>query len=313
MAYLRSFTFSTMMLAVACGGDDPGGTPDDPTDTEGTSTGETDPSTDDTLDPDSTSTGEDAWAEICDGSDELRLAMVLTGGGQVDNEIVREIGFYYLYVRGTCEYWVLPSASGVPWPDTRTGVLELDAEEELSRALDYGNLGQLAGTWDAGVADGSTMLVSDGTSTVACVGSCEQAPEGAQALWEQLGRIDDLWENSGRYEGPLRLSVVGFADSVADELGVPWPLGSDPWSLASDGDAEPGMTHSVLVEKSEDVELWRELRRQYRDDDLPEGIPNSLHAYGHLSFTSTDGQDLFQLWMRDALPLENDEGHIDLP
>src|SRR5262245_62153872 len=90
---------SLLLLTSACLGDEPGvgtGTPDpDPsssgaaTETEGV----------DTLDPDSTSTtGEEGWAEICDGSEGLRLAMVLGGGGLVANEIEREIGFYYLYV-----------------------------------------------------------------------------------------------------------------------------------------------------------------------------------------------------------------------
>lgn len=313
MAYLRRLALCTLILGPACRGDDPGQSPLPTSDTEGTSTGE-DPSSSDTLDPDSTSTGEETWAEICDGSDELRLAMALTGGGTVDNEIVREIGVAYLYVRGTCEYWVLPTIDGVLWPDARTGVLDPPAEEELSRALGYGRLDEIAGNWGANEDDGATLLVSDGTSTVSCYAGCELGPVAARVLWGQLERLEPLWENSEPYAGPLRISVVGWADSVVDELGVPWPLERDPWSIAVDGDTEQGFeAPSILIDDPDEVAALRELRRQYRDDDLPLGIPNALHAYGHLSFTSEDGQDLFQLWIRDALPLEDEDGAIALP
>lgn len=307
------------MLGTACRGDDPGQSPIDPADTEGTSTGE-DSSSSDAIDPDSTSTStgeeEETWAEICDGSEDLRLAMTLTGGGSVGNELVREIGFHYLYVSGTCEYWVLPTLEDAPWPDTRRGTLDLEAERALSQALDYGNLAELAGEWGIDEGDGAVLLVSDGTDTVTCHAGCETGPEAAQALWtEFFARIDPLWEDSEPYLGPLRISVVGWVDSVIDELGVPWPLERDAWSIATDGDAKPGpeAAPSMLIDDPEEVAFLRELRRQYREDDLLPNIPNALHAYGHLSFTSESGQDLFQLWMRDALPLEDGSGRIELP
>lgn len=311
MAYPRHFalSLSIAVLTTACPGEDPTQTPD-PTDT----TGETDPSTGETLDPDSTSTGEEGWAEICDGSEDLRLAMVLTGGGQVDNEIVREIGFAYLYVRGTCEYWVLPTLDGVLWPDTRTGVLTLESEEALSRALDYGDLADVAGSWDSeSLFDASTLLVSDGTHTMACYGGCDQGPEAAQDLWGEQGQIEALWEHSAPYLGPVRVSVVGWSDSTIDELGMPWPMANDPWSLAIDGDNDPEHQagDSVLIDDPLEAATLRDLRRRYREDDLLEGTPNALQAYGHLTFE--EGTDLFQLWIRDALPLEDETGLIPLP
>lgn len=312
---LRSF-LALLLLASACADDDPGlgtATPD-PGSSSGSDTGT---SGSETLDPDSSgTTGDDGWAEICDGSEGLRLAMVLGGGGIVANEIEREVGFSYLYVLGTCEYFALPADGGEQWPDAHTGVLDPATEEQLSRAIDYGALADVAGSWSsAGVSDGSTLLVSDGTHTVACYAGCEDGPEGAQALWSEMSWIDMLWNASEPYAGSLRVSVIGWADATLDELPVPWPLASDPWSIARDGnvDPPPEAGEAVLIDDAEDVATLRELRRQYREDDLPDGVPNALQAYGHLTFVNEGGQDLFQLWMRDSLPIEDEVGLIPLP
>lgn len=317
MACHSRVLFSLVLLGSACHTDDPGpgyGTSSDDTDTDG-ATDSGSGSGSETVDPDSTG-GDEGWAQICDGSDELRLAMVLGGGGSVENEIERELGFYYLYVLGTCEYFALPADAGAPWPDAHTGVLELDTEEQLSRALDYGHLADIAGTWDtAGLADGGTLSVSDGVHTVACYGGCEDGPEAAQALWSELGWIDVLWAEGEPMQGPMRVSVIGWADSIIDELPVQWPLSAEPWSLAVDGDTDPAPEagDTILIEDPVDVATLRELRAQYRDDELPDGVPNALTAYGHLTFTDDGGQDVFQLWMRDALPIEDEQGLIPLP
>jgi hypothetical protein len=306
-----------VFLASACSGDEPGLGSGSSSGSESDGSG-TESESSDTLDPDSTgTTGEDGWAEICDGSEGLRLAMVLGGGGLVANEIEREIGFRYLYVLGTCEYFVLPNDdAGAPWPDARTGVMDVATEEQLSRALDYGHLADIAGAWDTeGLSDGSTLSVSDGTLTVACYGGCESGPAGAQALWAEMGWIDALWAEGQAYEGPLRVSVIGWVDATLDELPAAWPLPIDPWSIARNGDTDPAPEagETVLIDDASQAATLRELRRQYRDDDLPDDVPNALTAYGHLTFGDAGGQDLFQLWMRDSLPVEDDAGLIALP
>jgi hypothetical protein len=312
MACALRWSLSLLLLASACADDDPG----TGTGAQASTTGfETEGSS--TLDPDSTGTsGEPDWARICDGSAQLRLAMVLGGGGLIENEIEREIGFRYLYVLGTCEYFVLPDIDGAPWPDARTGVMDPATEEDLSRALGYADLAEIAGHWTTeDFFDGTTLLVSDGTHTVSCYAGCEQAPPEASALWSELGWIDVLWAEGEAYAGPLRVSVIGWADATLDELGVSWPLPMDPWSIAIDGAVEPAPQagQTVLIDDPAQVATLRELRRQYRDDDLPVGVPNALHAYGHLTFTDEGGQDLFQLWMRDSLPIEDEAGLIPLP
>jgi hypothetical protein len=318
----RSFLACLLLLAAACRGEEPGvGSGSADSDTGSSSGSGTEGSTSessDTFEPDSSggsTTGGEGFARICDGSDGLRLAMVLGGGGQILNEIEREIGFYYLYVLGNCQYFALPADSGQTWPDARTGMLDEATEEQLSLALGYGDLADVAGFWGTeGSADGSTLLVSDGTVTVACAWACEDGPAGAQALWAEMGWIDELWATGEPLTGPLRVSVIGWADSTIDELGAPWPLPIDPWSIAISGDDLPTAPgDAVLIDDEAQVATLRELRRQYREDDLPDDVINALEAYGHLTFLDEGGQDLFQLWMRDALPIEDANGLIPLP
>lgn len=309
---------SLLLLAAACSDDSPGASTAEPSsDTDAsTGSGASDTSLDEPGSSGTTGDPEPGWAEICDGSEGLRLAMVLGGGGQVANELERELGFGYLYVLGTCEYLALPADAGMPWPDARRGILGAEAEEQLSLALGYGGLADVAGAWGSdGAADGTTLLVSDGVHAVACTAGCDDGPEAARVLWAELPWIDALWAEGEPLDGPLRISVVGWANASLDELGVPWPLEADPWSLAVDGDTEPPPQagQSILVDDPQQVALLRELRRQYREGDLPEGLPNALEAYGHLAFTDAGGQDLFQLWMRDALPIEDDAGLVPLP
>ncbi len=312
-----------LLAGSACGDDAPGAPYADPTaaETDGAATDTDDPeptgAATDTDDPEPTGTGEPDPVVICDGSPQLRLAMVLDGGGAVANALEREIGARYLYVLGTCEYFALPTLDGVPWPDARRGTLDAATEQELSLAIDYGELASIAGAWaSADVLDAPTLVVSDGVHSMSCEAGCEDGPEAAQRLWERSSEwTDRLWEQGEALEGAVRLSVLGHVDSTLDELGVPWPMEGDPWALAIDAAQEPSPPpgHAVLVDDPGEASDWRELRRQYREDDLPAGIPNALHAYGHLSFHDQTGQDLFQVWMRDVLPMEDEAGLIELP
>lgn len=311
----------TLLPALACG-PAPSGSDSDPGSSSGgpdTSSGGPDTSGDEPTgssgDPPTGTTGDDAWARICDGSQELRLAIVLGGGGNVANEIEREIGFYYLYVRGTCEYYVLPpESSEMRWPDAHTGVLDLATEEALSRAFDYGGLAELAGSYKTlGLSDGTTLQVSDGTNTVWCYGGCEEGPPAAQALWSTFHPwIDDLWAKGEPLLGALRVSVIGLPGEAVDAESALWPLMADPWSIAVDG-SQSSEFPTVLIDAGDDLAILHAERKKYREGDLPPGEPNPLKLGGNLVYHDISGQDLFNLWIRDALPIEDEDGKIHLP
>jgi hypothetical protein len=133
------------------------------------------------------------------------------------------------------------------------------------------------------------------------------APGSRLAAW-----TDMLWEQGEPLLGALRVSVVVVPDGAAGMATAPWPLMIDPASIA----AVEGPTSeypTVRIDGGDDLSTLRELRRQYREDDLPPDMPNNLYQHGHLMFHDAGGQDLFKLWIRDSLPLEDEDGRIPLP
>lgn len=321
MAYLRPPVIIALCAALACGDDKPSqsgsesdGSSGEPSGSSGEPTGSSGGPGSSSGEPGSTGepTTGDEWATICDGSDDLRLAMVLGGGGQIENELERALGFRYLYVLGTCEYYVLPQLEGVRWPDARTGVIDKATEEQLSLAIDYGGLAAIAGSWSTdGVFDASTLVISDGTVSVACYAGCEQGPAAAQALWiENKLWIDQLWEQGEPLAGALRISVVGSPGAAMDADAEPWPLAAEPWSLAAEESLDSNYP-TVRIDAGPDLETLRELRQKYREDDQQPF--NSLYMHGHLQFHDMAGVDLFRVWIRDSLPIEDDSGHVALP
>jgi hypothetical protein len=187
------------------------------------------------------------------------------------------------------------------------------SEEALSRAIDYGGLAELAGSWISGADDGTTLVVSDGVSTVSCQGDCPDAPPVGQAL-RAISKewTDDLWQQGEPLLGALRVSVVVVPGAAPGMPTAPWPLMIDPSAIAAE---EEGASEypTVRIDGGDDLATLRELRRQYREDDLPPGTPNNLYDHGYLLFHDAGGQDLFKLWIRDSLPLEDEDGHVPLP
>lgn len=312
MAYLRTLVILALLSPLACGPGDPEQSGSASEASAGSSGDASSGDVPTTGEP--TGTGGDDWTVICDGSSELRLAFVLTGGGLIDNELERALGFQYLYVLGTCEYYVLPPLTGVQWPDARTGVIDEATEEALSRAIDYGGIPALAGSYTTdGLFDGTTLLVTDFTSTVSCYGGCEQGPPAAQALWSaQTEWLKKLWDQGEPLLGALRISVVATASAPSSESAPEWPLAIDPASIAAEDSIDANFP-TVRVDAEPDLSTLRALRQQYREDDLPPDAPNYLINYGFLLFHDVGGPDLFRLWIRDSLPIEDADGHIALP
>ncbi|WAS95388.1 hypothetical protein [Nannocystis punicea] len=303
--------------ALACRPNDPAQETDSGDSSSGSGSGSSDSSdaTSSSGDqPTSSSTGGDDWAKICDGSDAIRLAMVVGGGGSIENELERALGFRYLYVLGTCEYYALAQLEGVQWSDARKGVMDVATEEALSREMDYGGLAEIAGHWTTkGDFDSTTLVVTDGVATMSCYAACQEGPAAAQALGPlSKAWTDTLWEQGEPLLGALRVSVVVVPGGAPGMSGAPWPLTIDPSAIA----AVEGPTSeypTVRIDGGDDLATLRELRRQYREDDLPADLPNSLYQHGYLLFQRDGGPDLFKMWIRDSLPLEDEDGHIPLP
>ncbi|GEM_PF-2200868 len=267
------------------------------------------------------STGGDSWRRICDGSQVLRMALVLTGGGLLETELFREVGFNYLYVRGDCRYWALDQVGRPPWQDTRTGVLTLEQEEALSRSLLYDRWPELEGKYPAGgYYDAGFLMAYDGKHAIWC--RCDTEITGPAELSDGTftTNVESWWEELWTQGDPIDggalrviLTKIERATPVDTCAQPAWPFAWDPDEIAVPQESSSGeWGQSARIDDPVRVDEFRMLRTTYRDGDVPMEC-NPLLQVGMLSFQHEDPTIAYTLVMRDSVPLEDDRGLIQIP
>lgn len=260
---------------------------------------------------------------ICDGSDDLRFALVSpVRTAENFQGVALELGSNYILVSGKCEYamWL----QGEPryenlgpatiWTPTRVGVLSSETAAELADAFFYEQWGEHAGR-EYGrdpLSPTPSLVLYDGEARVTCA-SCKAAPEPlASIAWEATTHaswIRRLHADGQDATGPLRLRV--FENETAgtptdnpesEELWVEWPLDAPPESYATD-ELLPweiyGPAH--VINDPSQTEALRGLRPSLLDED---------HAPPKSAATrSTDGRR-FDFAFRDVVPFEDERGRI---
>jgi hypothetical protein len=248
---------------------------------------------------------------LCDGSQDLRLAWLRARGGSINAELEREIGFYYLYVRGDCRYWVLPyqKPPEIEVFETRTGTLDAEAEAALAALVSYGEWDPLVGVWpEYDAFDITVTFVHDGTDVIICEGNCPGAPEAVLSLDQAANTAyRELWESGEPLvDEPMRvlanLLEPGFQPGQDVEI-VPWTVDLDLATVAVSYEelVEAGM--STLIDDPALTVALREFRAQHA----------KLAAQFFGLVVETQSGELYELFLRDALPLENDQGLIPTP
>jgi hypothetical protein len=264
---------------------------------------------DPSINEDSGETGEPIDRQLCDGSQDMRLAWAFGGGGGLITELQREGGFSYLYVRGDCHYWVLPfqKPPTIEVFETRTGVLSPDEAAALAELVSYGEWDGLTGIWqELGVYDVLIAVAHDGEQLVGCHGSCPDAPPQVQALasaanaeflarWQAGASLDDapIWVLAAEPLDPPNPNTFEI---------VPWTIALDLSTIAVDPEqlGERGVAARV-----DDPELAVALRAFRLEHAKP------LSQYGDF-FVEDDGH-YFQLFLRDSIPFEDEQGLVALP
>ncbi len=241
--------------------------------------------------------GASASSRICDGTDALRL-VVRGGPGEEASapaeRFANELGTEYLYVTGTCTYFVRPAHALA----AHTGTLDAATETALADALAFDELAALEGVYpdDAG----SLVSISDGTHTVACGNDCDGATAGVRAAvrsWTQ-----QLWETGVAYDGPLRVVVNARQPSDLSIVDADaWQGTSTLAALAYPTPFEYWVGSSTVLADLNDT-AW--LRQVVDTADSPmvtfvEGPSGAEVAY--------------EVWIRDALPFENALGLVAAP
>jgi len=262
---------------------------------------------DTTAEGDGTDGDEPATELICDGSQDLRLAWFLSfNGGSVRTEFQYEVGFYYLYVRGDCHYWVVPPPTGGDpmWIETHTGVIDDQQEAALVELLHYGDWDDLLGVWlEPGSSDASIMRVHDGHSEsgVGCVGECPGAPQAVQDMRNAFSeQLRSWWDSGEPSTGPMRVLAVATPEGENTTDPVPWTVDLDLEELAVTYEQSFCRGMSKRVDDPTTVAALREFRAEHAD-----GLQDFVDFY-----VEVEPGVMYELYLRDSLPFEDEFGLI---
>lgn len=251
---------------------------------------------------------------LCNGTPRLTLRVFFAGhlglGREVPGSAVRiENGFPSFAVDGQCRYFM----SG-GWQEDRQardqGWRQGVVSDEMNRLLeDHAGVEDLMGTYDCGngqaALDASPVIVGNMRSSVICWSDVSDGVRELLTVIRQNAR--ELWSEGQPLDGDLRITV-------REEVGLeppqryPWPNGLellDFFEPASNPDVQlPGKSKRVAAM---DAEPLRAIREQFLYDTEP-GV-----LYTGNGIPVADGELFATMFMRDALPYEDESGLLPLP
>ena len=240
---------------------------------------------------------------ICDGSDRVRLAVFVTGGGPSSSELMPEVGFSYLYVDAACRYAVNLGDWQGP---THGGVLDAARSATLSARLSYGRWPELVGDYRRPAFDAGALVFDSGRldrPEITC-SFCEGLSEDidrvvsgyeaeAASLHAEGQELDGpvrfiVWTGS---EGPF--PVVDASGSPIDFAALAVPPGTlDPAGHVTGTAAEAASLRALRAATLADP-TSRNLRPPY--------------------LTVRDGAGgVFRVEIRDVLPMEGPDHRVRL-
>jgi hypothetical protein len=259
--------------------------------------------------------GSDAQAvvsrQICDGSPQIRFAYGFADDRfPAVSSILYDLGSDYLYVDGTCHYWVDQPTAIVDeyndqpiiivdeyryWRPVREGILTADQEVALHAAVGYDDFSQ-APACPSVAADVSTARLWDGERVHLCRGGLLAPPD-----WPMRA---ELYSAASPVSGPMRIKLSTVSVS-ARELKYEWPL-DDP---AANYLVDYNSNESFRIDDEGGVQALMRLRERLiadatqtpgyyagyigimpGDDVLQPGQGYALVVRDELSFTDANGQ-----------------------
>jgi hypothetical protein len=252
-----------------------------------------------------------AEVPLCNGSTQLTLRVFYASQSarEVFGGAVRiENGFPSFAVDGQCQYFM----SGGWFEDQQArdhGWRQGTVSDELRSTLEAkAGAADLPAAYDCegpGAVDASPAIISNARSTVICPSDAKQAVVEMMAVIRQRAR--ELWATGRPLDGDLRITVRAAGNEPPRRYR--WPAG-----LALRDYLEPDSSTFVSdpVGRSKrvaaaDAAPLRAIREEFLRDTRPgvlyvgDGIP------------ITDGQISATLFMRDALPYEDEQGILPLP
>jgi hypothetical protein len=248
---------------------------------------------------------------LCDGSTNLTLRMFYEGQpgrGYLGAGVRVENGLPSFAVDGQCRYFM-----GGGWfedPQTHDlGWRQGAVSDDLRRALEA-KVGaeDLESTYDCSsrllTTDAPRIVIANTRSAIVC-GSIQPIEKVVDFVRQRAG---ELWEEAQPLEGGLRITVRE-GPSVEPPRRYQWPAElnlRDYFQTNLDILYDDPSGQSRLVPAIDAAPL-RALREEYLRDTRP-GI-----LYNGEGIPITDGQTLGTMFMRDALPYEDERGLWPLP
>jgi hypothetical protein len=236
---------------------------------------------------------------VCDGSEALTLRVFYTVGGQELGARVRtENGYMSFAVDGQCQYFISGGWSGEPlardegW---RHGSLDPDLRRSLEQQTDPVALGNECEP--GSIPDASALVVASPLASSSCVGQGPRATALLATFREWKAR---LWRDAVPMDQDLHL--VAWEEAPREEIQpYAWP---SPLPLRDyiDLDRTWAAGRSKRISAADAAPL-RALRERYLSDVRATRLPGDGSGIPVI-----DGDLSARLFMRDALPYEDDRG-----
>lgn len=250
------------------------------------------PSVDPTGDP----------VRICDGGQDVRLAVRMAGGGPslAGQTMLAENGWQFLLVDGACHASVLRSNN----EPLRELTLTAQQEQTLSAALQLSNWQGLVGSHPGGCPDAASISYRFGTARIDGPTCGLDAGDPLETLNASFSvQLEGLYAAGAPAGGDLRYVVLRESGSPRDPRPpAAWPLAVLLESIALPGDASTLYTPGdSRLATGADADALRAIRVN-RD-----AAPGTGVTYSFTRVAGPDGTN-YQLYVRDAVPGEQPNG-----
>jgi hypothetical protein len=241
---------------------------------------------------------------LCDGTDQIRFAYQVAGGGPVmpGSEVLSENGFVYLLVSGTCHYWALQDVQGA----VREGELSAAAAASFTTELRLGMWSDLPPQGPS-CPDAPSAVVRFADDRYELPSPCPAQDAGAgTALADAVrARAQSLHDAGAPVAGSVRfVLVMEGADwsTAVRERAAPWPLAEAAADVAlTPGQARMYQRGSSRRASGDEAAALRDVRDASAAADVRQLTGGFIPV--------VDGSGgRYQLYVRDAIPPENDQG-----
>jgi hypothetical protein len=194
--------------------------------------------------------------------------------------------------------------------ETRTGVLDAEAEAALAELVRYGEWDELVGYWDEpGADDVTSMHMHDGTQTIICRGGCPTAPEVLPGItFAAMATFAELWQAGEPLgDAPMRVASMALGPDYEpggfDEV-FEWTVDLDLATVAVSYEQLMMSGVGTLIDDPTTTVALREFRAQHAE---------AVSRFDNNLIVETPSGELYNLYMRDAVPFEDEQGLIPEP